>query len=254
MRIIDLSVTISPEIKEPLPTSIVYESHKEGAEKTASKILNGMVSKDAFPEGNALAGELITVTGHAGTHVDAPWHYFPTSEGKPARTIDQLPLEWFYQDGVVLDFTDKPAGYSITVDDLQEKLSAISYRLKPLDIVLIRCDADQKIFQEDYVRIHVGVSAEATRWLIDQGIKVMGTDGWGWDVPLYVQLEEYKQDPRPGIIWAAHYVGREKEYCQIEKLANLNQLPPYGFKVVCFPVKIKGGSAGWTRAVALLSE
>ena len=213
-----------------------------------------MVSKDAFPEGNALAGELITVTGHAGTHVDAPWHYFPTSEGKPARTIDQLPLEWFYQDGVVLDFTDKPAGYSITVDDLQEKLSAISYRLKPLDIVLIRCDADQKIFQEDYVRIHVGVSAEATRWLIDQGIKVMGTDGWGWDVPLYVQLEEYKQDPRPGIIWAAHYVGREKEYCQIEKLANLNQLPPYGFKVVCFPVKIKGGSAGWTRAVALLSE
>jgi kynurenine formamidase len=254
MKIVDLSVTISPEIKEPLPTTIVYENHKEGAEKTVAKILKGVVDKDAFPEGNALAGELITVTGHAGTHVDAPWHYYPTSEGKPARTIDQLPLDWFFHDGVVLNFTDKPPGYSVSVDGIKEKLAAINYTLKPFDIVLIRCDADKKMFDDDYVKIHVGVSAEATHWLIDEGIKVMGTDGWGWDIPLHLQVKEYLQNPRPGVIWAAHYVGREKEYCQIEKLANLDQLPPYGFKVSCFPVKIKGGSAGWTRAVALLND
>jgi kynurenine formamidase len=254
MKIIDLSVTLSPEIKEPLPTTIVYESHQEGAEKTVAKILKGVVDKDAFPEGNALAGELITVTGHAGTHVDAPWHYYPTSEGKQARTIDELPLDWFFHDGVVLNFTDKPAGYSITTEDIKEKLSGINYTLKPFDIVLIRCDADKKLYEDNYVKIHVGVSAEATRWLIDQGIKVMGTDGWGWDIPLHLQVQEYLQDPRPGIIWSAHYVGREKEYCQVEKLANLDQLPPFGFKVACFPVKIKGGSAGWTRAVAILEK
>jgi kynurenine formamidase len=253
MKIIDLSVTITTEIKEPLPTSIVYEGHKEGAKKMGAKLFNG-IPADAFIDGNGPAGEFLSVTSHAGTHVDAPWHYFPTCDGKPSRTIDQLPLEWFFSDGVVLDFTDKPDGYSITVDDLKEKLAKINYTLKPYDIVLIRCDADKRIYDDDFVKIHVGASAEATHWLIDNGIKVMGTDGWGWDIPLHIQVKEYLENPRPGVIWAAHYVGREKEYCQIEKMANLDQLPPVGFKVACFPAKIKGGSAGWTRAVAILKD
>jgi kynurenine formamidase len=254
MKIIDLSVTISPEIKEPLPLTIQYENHKEGALKMGPKLLGGLAGDDVFVEGNALAGEFIYLTGHAGTHVDAPWHYFPTSEGKPAKTIEELPLEWFFNDGVVLDFTDKPDAYCFTVDDVKEKLGAINYTLKPFDIVLIRCDAYKRLHDDDYVKIHVGASAEATHWLIDQGIKVMGTDGWGWDPPLHTQIEAFKKSPRPGIIWAAHYVGREKEYCQIEKLANLDLLPSYGFKIACFPIKIKGGSGGWTRAVAFIND
>lgn len=184
--------------------------------------------------------------------MDAPWHYWPTSEGKPSRTIDQLPLEWFFSNGVVLDYTDKPAGYALTVDDLQIKLAEINYKLKPFDIVMIRCDADKRRYQANYADSHVGVSAEATIWLCDQGIKVMGTDGWGWDTPLSVQAADYKANPRQGVLWAAHFAGKEREYCQIEKLANLNQLPQYGFQVSVFPVKIKGASAGWTRAVAIL--
>jgi hypothetical protein len=43
-------------------------------------------------------------------------------------------------------------------------------------------------------------------------------------------------------------------YCHIEKLHNLEALPPNGFTVACFPVKVKGGSAGWTRAVAILDN
>lgn len=82
----------------------------------------------------------------------------------------------------------------------------------------------------------------------------MGIDGWGWDIPLHIQAADYKANPRPGVIWQAHYEGIEKEYCQIEKLANLDQLPPYGFKVACFPAKIKCASAGWTRAVAILDD
>lgn len=212
------------------------------------------VGPEAFPDGMALAAEQLVISTHGGTHVDAPWHYGPTSGGKPARTIDQLPLEWFFSDGVVLDFTGKPPGYGVTTEDLQQKLQEIGYTLKPLDIVMIRCDADKRRYEDDYAQIHVGVAAEATLWLIDQGIRVMGTDGWGWDVPLKVQAERYRKDPRPGIIWEAHFAGRIKEYCQIEKLANLDQLPPFGFRVAVFPVKIRGASAGWTRAVAILED
>ena len=56
----------------------------------------------------------------------------------------------------------------------------------------------------------------------------------------------------PGILWAAHQV--DLPYCQIERLMNLGALPPFGFKVACFPLKIQGGSAGPTRAVALLDD
>ncbi|MDR7314387.1 cyclase family protein [Brevibacillus nitrificans] len=251
-RMIDLSVMLDPVAKEPSPPDIRYGDHESGAVHAAQ--LFGLQPSD-FPESKAWANETVTLTTHTGTHVDAPWHYWPTSEGKPSKTVDQLPLEWFYSDGVLLDFSDKPQGYEITVSDIQQKLEEIQYTLKPFDIVLIRSDADKRFYEENYFQSHAGVSAEATHWLIDQGIKVMGTDGWGWDIPFSLQAADFKQNPREGVLWAAHFVGKEKEYCQIEKLANLDQLPkPYGFTVAVFPIKVKGASAGWARPVAIIEE
>lgn len=252
VRLIDLSVPISEKVKEPLPAKIEYLRHEQGALQ-AAQMFN--LEPSDFPEGKAWALETVTLSTHTGTHVDAPWHYWPTSEGKRARTIDELPLEWFYSDAVLLDFSDKPAGYEITTEDLKQRLDQIGYRIKPLDIVMIRTDADKKIYEEGYFNAHAGVSAKATRWLIDQGVKVMGTDGWGWDIPFYLQAEAYRKNPRDGVLWAAHFVGKEKEYCQIEKLANLDKIPkPYGFKVAVFPIKIEGASGGWARPVAIIEE
>lgn len=249
MKLIDLSVSLSAEIKDPLPFSIHYDKHQEGAAFMAK--LAGVQPED-YEDGKALAGEHLTLSSHAGTHVDAPWHYWPTAQGKPARTIDELPLEWFFNDGVVLDFLDRPDGYAITEDDMKRALQLINYTLKPFDIVLIHTGTDRKLYQSDYAHSGPGVSAAATLWLISQGIKVMGIDAWSWDVPLKFQVADYKSNPRPGVLLAAHFVGKEKEYCQIEKLANLDKLPKLGFKVSAFPVKIHKASAGWTRAVAIL--
>ncbi|MFA1820894.1 cyclase family protein [Virgibacillus oceani] len=250
MKIIDLSVPLSENIKEPLPAKIAYKDHKQGAKQAAGML--GLKPED-FPESKAWAVEDITLNTHTGTHVDAPWHYWPTSEGEKSRTIDEVPLEWFYGDGVVFDFSDKPKGYELSITDLEKKLEEINYDLNPLDIVLIRSDADKYIYNQEYASIHVGVSAEATEWLIKQGIKVVGTDGWGWDIPLNLQAEEYNQKKQDGILWAAHFVGKDLEYCQIEKLANLDKIPkPYGFKVATFPIKVEGGSAGWARPVAII--
>lgn len=250
MKIIDLSVPMDNNAKEPYPPKIEYTYHEEGA-KQAAEILH--LEADDFPDGKAWAVETVTLTTHTGTHVDAPWHYAEKSEGKKARTIDELPLEWFFGDGVLFDFTDKEPGYELQIDDFKEKLKEMNYTLKPYDIVLVRSDADKHYYEENYAMVHVGVSADATRWLIEQGIKVMGTDGWGWDIPLPLQAEQYKKTGEEDILWAAHFVGKEKEYCQIEKLANLDQLPsPTGFKVACFPISIKDASGGWARPVAIL--
>jgi kynurenine formamidase len=251
MKLIDLSVPLGSAIKDPLPFSIRYENHEESVGMMAR--MAGVEPGD-FEEGRALAGEHITLTTHAGTHVDAPWHYWPTADGKPARTIDQLPLDWFFGNGVVLDFLEQPTGYALTAADIQEALQRIDYTLKPFDIVLIHTGTDKKMFDPAYAQSGPGVSAEATRWLIGQGIKVMGIDTWGWDIPLKFQAADYKSSPRAGVLFAAHLVGRDHEYCQIEKLANLDQLPKTGFTVSVFPVKVQGGSAGWTRAVAFVEE
>ncbi|MCD1257585.1 cyclase family protein [Paenibacillus athensensis] len=247
---IDLSVPITPRVREPIPAHVHYASHKDGALQAAAAL---QLEPHNFPESQAWATETVTLNTHTGTHVDAPWHYWPTSEGKPARTIDELPLEWFFGNGVLFDFTGKPPGYEATVDDFQQQLEEMGYALKPLDIVLVRSDADKYMYEERYPMMHVGVSAQATCWLIDQGIKVMGTDGWGWDIPLPLQAADYRREPREGVLWAAHYVGIDKEYCQIEKLANLDRIPQrFGFQVVCFPVKVEKGSAGWARPVAII--
>lgn len=144
-RFIDLSVPISPGLKEPIPASIRYFSHAEGA-KQASRMLD--IPASAFPDSKAWATEEVALNTHTGTHVDAPWHYGEWTDGKPARTIDEMPLEWFYGDGVLFDFTDKPPGYEFTVGDLTEKLQEMNYTFKPYDIVLIRCDADKKIYKK----------------------------------------------------------------------------------------------------------
>lgn len=99
-RIIDLSSPLDNDVKEPMPPKIEYMKHEEGAVQAAN--LLGLEPSD-FPESKAWANEQVTLTTHTGTHVDAPWHYWPTSEGERARTIDEMPLEWFYGNGVLFD-------------------------------------------------------------------------------------------------------------------------------------------------------
>ena len=95
---------------------------------------------------------------------------------------------------------------------------------------------------------------ESTLWLLERGVKVIGIDSWGFDIPFDVMKEAYQKTGDAGGLWAAHYAGIEREYCQIEKLANLHLLPPHGFLVMAFPVKIARASAGWVRCVALVQD
>ncbi len=252
MKIFDLSVPTEESPSEPLPLKVVHEGHAQSAPQMAGFFDATLAD---LPEGLGWANDHVQMNAHAGTHVDAPFHYYPTCGGERARTIDELPLEWFYGDGVVLDMRHKPRGGLIEVDDLSAALARIGYTLKPGDIVMIHTGADKHWGQAEYFHAGAGMSAAATRWLIAQGIRVMGIDAWGWDQPFWAMKERFKATGDPGVIWEAHRVGRELEYCHIEKLANLDALPrPFGFKVACFPVKLTGGSAGWARVVAIFED
>jgi kynurenine formamidase len=212
--------------------------------------------KKLFPKGFiGWADDTIKKMGvHSTTHIDAPWHYSPTVNGERAKTIDEIPLDWCYGDGIVIDMSHKTDNEVITVDDLKADLQKSGAQLQPGNIVLIRTDRDKFMGTKEFPDRGTGMSPEATHWLIDQGIKVMGIDQWGWDLPLRYQIQEAKRTKDAQLFWQAHLVGQEKEYCHMEQLTNLAALPAYGFKVAVFPLKIVGASAAPARVVAIFED
>ena len=246
--LIDLSAPIRPdppELPELLRTEIAYEDHRAGARQ-----IQGLfgVAPELLRDGEGWAVETFLRFGtHNATHVDAPWHYNSTVEGRRAQTIDELPLEWFLAPGLVVDATDRGDGEALDVADLGQRLPR---EPAPLDIVLVRTGRDAFYDELDYIARGPGVTAAATRWLYERGVRVMGIDAWGWDVPLHLQAEHARQTGRSGIFWAAHQV--DLAYAQIERLVNLGELPPEGFRVACFPLRIAGASAAPARVVAIV--
>lgn len=213
------------------------------------------VGRDQLPGGEGWAVERVTLSTHNGTHLDAPYHYHSTMDGgKRAITIDEVPLEWCYSRGVKLDFRHFGNGYVATANDVEAELSRIGHELRPLDIVLVNTAAGARYGQPDYVATGCGMGREATLYLTERGVRVTGTDGWSWDAPFIYTAKKVAETGDASLIWEGHRAGMVRGYCHIEKLADLDKLPSTGFDVVCFPVKVKGGSAGWCRPVALLKD
>ncbi len=256
-RLIDLSIDIENDLPSDPPMMIpriTYVDHAAGAPSMA-EFFPGIDPGKDLPEGLGWAVEFVTLSTHSGTHLDAPWHYHPTMDGgAPALTIDRVPLEWCMGPGVVLDFRHFEDGYLVTASDMEEAFRKLGYELKAGDIVLVMTGASAWWGKPEYLLKGCGMGREATLWLTERGVRVVGTDAWSWDRPLPLIARDFEKSRDPSIIWEGHFAGIERGYCHIEKLTNLESLPPYGFTFFCFPVKVKGASAGWIRAVALVEE
>lgn len=259
-RIIDISVALKSGIASDPPRSlpeIEYLDHHMTAPGMAQEM--GVRIED-LPEGEYAAVERVKLSTHNGTHLDAPYHFFSRMNerlkpgGEPSWRIDEVPLDWCFQPAVKLDFRHFDHGYVATPDDVQAELKRIGHTLKPLEIVVVNTSAGARYGEDDYIHSGCGMGKAATLWLLEQGVRVTGTDGWSWDAPFSHTAKKVKATGDASLIWEGHRAGREIGYCHIEKLSNLEQLPPDGFMVACFPVKVHRGSAGWTRAVAIIEE
>jgi kynurenine formamidase len=258
-RFVDLSVSlvnakhgVAADPPGMIP-QIEYITHQDGAQQMSS-MFPGLKPED-LPDAEGWALEALKITTHNGTHMDAPWHFASTmNRGQPAMHIDEVPLEWCFGPGVKLDFRTKRDGHVVSATEVQAEFDRIDYTLRPGDIVLVNTAAGEAYGRPDYLDRGCGLGREATLWLLEQGVRVVGTDAWSWDAPFSFTRKRFSESRDPSIIWEGHKAGREIGYCQMEKLANLHLLPPVGFLVSCFPYKIKGASAGFTRAVALFED
>ena len=255
-RFVDLSIYLEndvvsdPEVYRP---RISYIDHK----MTMPDLVNFFpgVRPEDLPDGEAWAIEKIELITHNGTHLDAPYHYASTmNKGERAITIDEVPLEWCFQPGVKLDFRHLPDGAVATADDVKQELARIGHTLSPLEIVVVNTRAGAAYGGDNYVAAGCGMGYDATMYLLERGVRLTGIDSWSWDAPFGFTAERYRETGDPSIIWEGHKAGLDIGYCHLEKLHNLEALPPAGFTIACFPMKIRGASAGWTRSVAIFED
>jgi kynurenine formamidase len=237
-RIVDLSMPVHADMmtfpRVPPPMLLVNESHEEFAERIGTK---------AYGVDMGTAHYLVIQDDHVGTHCDARKHIVPDAGGP-----DTIPLEYCMSDGVLLDFTDAEKGHVISAAEVEAELDRIDYELKERDIVLIHTGAGAYNDEERYKTDHPGMSAEATRWLIARGVRLMGIDAITFDPPVWAMFEKQ-------LFWEAHRVMWDEEYWHLENLMNLEQIGrPFGFQLCLLPVKWVGTTAAPVRAVAVIDE
>ena len=187
---------------------------------------------------------------HGGTHLDSPVHF-----AKGRNTVDQLPLEQLMGPAIVIDVTSQCAtnpDYLVSVADF-ENWEKRNGKIPAGTIVLLRTGfgkfyPDRKKYlgteergAEAVAKLHFpGLDPAAARWITtNRSIKAIGLDTASID---------YGQST----LFESHRALFEKNVPAFENVANLDQLPAKGFSVIALPMKIKGGSGGPLRIIAVL--
>lgn len=199
----------------------------------------------------AINTESIKLTSHTGTHLDAPYHFSPLFINEKALRISDIPLEWCWGKGKLIDISENNTNSAVSVDEIQDYLVESSIQINQNDIVLLNTGADKYWGTEQYFTNYRGISKEATEFILNFGVRIIGVDSFGFDPPFHKMLKDYMETKNKACLWPAHILGRTREYCHIERLTNLKKLTYLNdYYISCLPIKMNTG-ASWIRAVAI---
>jgi cyclase len=245
-RLVDLSSDLTLHEKGPFETRIDAVEALDATPIFCERLVPQLVPEAAgrlrpehFPDGAFLRHEMVTLSTHAGSHIDAPGHYGPTADGSRGH-INDAPLGAFIGRGVMLDVTGIQ-GWQVERHHVRAALDASGVDNFEQTIVLIHTEPDKAI------------SAEVVEDLIDLGVRVIGSDVLGFDGGTFAPvIRRFLENEDPATLWPAHVIGRRRPYYQVERLRNLHLLPTTGSIVLTVPVLLEGVTAGWTRAIAFV--
>lgn len=261
MKLIDLTRLLDPADLEKLPerarpaVNLVPQIHYQHPKGEGAEVMCAIFGckREDLPAGEGWGDERLTITSHLGTHVDAPLHYGSMCEGKPSRTISDIDLSELFCDGFVLDLRGLcTPGESIAVDALRQAVGALNAEITPGCALLLRTGQEKYGIGDPKLFNYPGMRRDGTLYLANLGAKVLGTDALGWDRPFMAMRRAFKDTGDASVIWDGHFAGREKEVFIVQQLYNLGALPPKGFQVGFFPLRLARCSASPARVVAFL--
>jgi kynurenine formamidase len=185
------------------------------------------------------ASYYISMSDHAGTHIDAPKHFDPTPG---ALSVDQMPLEDFYTEAICLDLSHVELKASISVDEMESALAKSGEKIKEGDTVLLYMAFNKRVSTSDPRWQHdfPGLAVESVHWLADKGCKIFG-------------VEAISPAPEGELNFQAHNACGERGITHMEGLDNLEAVVGKGrFRFMAMPLRLVGASGSPVRAVALL--
>jgi kynurenine formamidase len=178
----------------------------------------------------------LEMSEHTGTHVDALNHMGKDFVG---QSIDKMPLSTFYTEGICIDFSHKGLSQMIDKEEFIAICEAQSIVIKKGDTVLICTNHYRKYFGTEDWKNGPGISADAARWLGEQGISAFGVETMSPGIPKISNRE-------------VHQICGEMGFTHYENMVNLHQLVGRGrFRFIALPLKIRGGTGSPVRAVAV---
>jgi len=172
----------------------------------------------------------VTMNSHVGTHIEFPYHHI-----KDGQDAAEFPVERLIGEALVLNFVGKKANEPITLDELK----AHEKKIKRGDILFIRTDLDQ-LFRTERWEDHPYITMEALHWLIEKGIRCMGTDAIG------VEIEITGDEGQP-----VHKELFKNGIPFIESMTNLGALHKERSLVFILPLPIEGLDASPVRIIAI---
>jgi kynurenine formamidase len=228
-RIVDLS----QEIYQGMPVyaghlkTVIFQHHT--FEETAPK----------FDSDFAYQSLGLMMCDHGPTHVDAISHLDPRED---APTIDQMPLDTFWGDGICLDISGLGAREYCDSDRLDRALAESPVDLRPGDVLLLRTGAaDRYGGTREYTTEYPGLDQSAVEWLRAHRPKIFGVDSPSPDNPI-------------DRVYPVHLYCREEGVTHYENLANLGEVLGCRFTFYGFPLRVRGGHGSPVRALAMIDE
>jgi len=185
-------------------------------------------------EGYAVKG--ITMADHIATHVDAVYHF---NKHRPDLSVEKFPLEHMFTPAVWIDVSHVPPRTHISLKDIQDGLAKVGETLRPGDTLMYYTGASEKWHDAAaFVTQYPGLSAEATEWILDQGVVNVCTDAVSTDNPA-------------DITYPNHTIHGKRLIVHTENIANMNKIPVHRFQLLLMPLKFVGATGSPVRAIAL---
>lgn len=264
-RLVDLTRLMDPANRDRMPESVsslrtvisptieYFSPAGKGLDRVTS--IFGITAEE-LPNHEGWGEDMLTeMNTHCGTHVDAPLHSGSIIEGKPARTISDIDIQELYRPAMVLDMRDfVEPDTAMSIDSLEEAIRRNGKDIEPGDAVLIRTGQERYEMSDPEFYRYPGMSGAGTRYLTGKGATILGTDAMAWDRPFPVMKKAYEETGDSSEIWDGHFAIQDKEAFIVQQMTNLAALPPHGFMVGFFPIRLPKTSAAPARVVAFLPD